>query len=171
MRVLRALAVLASCVPSAALRLPVHPAVPKVAEAKAFILAAACSASLLAGAPHTALAAPTLNEAIVEVSQTSYPILKALTAETFVPFSAKIGKLVLDIAPDKLGKSIALRRGAKCRLCRATARWPGRLGRTASGLGCSMQSGGAPQPLRPQWQLMVRPSACAKVADFTALTI
>ena len=144
MRVLRALAVLASCVPSAALRLPVHPAVPKVADAKAFILAAACSASLLAGAPHAALAAPTLNEAIVEVSQTSYPILKALTAETFVPFSAKIGKLVLDIAPDKLGKSIALRRGAKCRLCRATAGCPGRLGRTASGLGCSMQSGGAP---------------------------
>lgn len=137
MRVLRALAVLASCVPSAALRLPVHPAVPKFAEAKAFLLAAACSASLLAGAPHAALAAPTLNEAIVEVSQTSYPILKALTAETFVPFSAKIGKLVLDIAPDKLGKSIALRRGAKCRLCRATARCPGRLGRTASGLGCS----------------------------------
>ena len=52
-----------------------------------------------------------LPEAIVEVSQTSYPILKALTAETFVPFSAKIGKLVLDIAPDKLGKSIALRHG------------------------------------------------------------
>ena len=41
MRVLRAIAVLASCVPSAALRLPVHLAVPKVAEAKAFILAAA----------------------------------------------------------------------------------------------------------------------------------
>ena len=108
---LRVLAALASCVPSAALRLPAHPAVPKVAEAKAFVLAAACSASLLAGAPHAALAAPTLNEAIVEVSQTSYPILKALTAETFVPFSAKIGKLVLDIAPDKLGKSIALRHG------------------------------------------------------------
>ena len=78
---LRVLAALASCVPSAALRLPANPAVPMVAEAKAFVLAAACSASLLAGAPHAALAPPTLNE----VSQTSYPILKALTTETFVP--------------------------------------------------------------------------------------
>jgi hypothetical protein len=113
------LSVLAGCVPgAAALRLPsVRPsstmvAAPtgpkKVAEGKAFLLAAVCSASLLAGAPHQALAAPTLNEAIVEVSQTSYPILKALTAETFVPFSAKIGKLLLDIAPEKLGKSIDL---------------------------------------------------------------
>merc|ERR1719162_2256021 len=98
--------VLLSCAPSAALRLPVHPA--KVAEAGKAFLAAACSASLLAGVPHQAIAAPSLNEAIVEVSQTSYPILKALTAETFVPFSAKIGKLVLDIAPDKLDKSIEL---------------------------------------------------------------
>merc|ERR1740139_218506 len=98
--------VLLSCAPSAALRLPVHPA--KVAEAGKAFLAAACSASLLAGVPHQAIAAPSLNEAIVEVSQTSYPILKALKAETFVPFSAKIGKLVLDIAPDKLGKSIDL---------------------------------------------------------------
>merc|ERR1719162_1657148 len=98
--------VLLSCAPSAALRLPVHPA--KVAEAGKAFLAAACSASLLAGVPHQAIAAPSLNEAIVEVSQTSYPILKALKAETFVPFSAKIGKLVLDIAPDKLGKSIEL---------------------------------------------------------------
>merc|ERR1719469_1450176 len=93
--------VLLSCAPSAALRLPVHPA--KVAEAGKAFLAAACSASLLAGVPHQAIAAPSLNEVIVEVSQTSYPILKALKAETFVPFSAKIGKLVLDIAPDKLG--------------------------------------------------------------------
>ena len=32
---------------------------------------------------------------------------------------------------------------------------PGRLGRTALGPGCSTRSGGAPQPLRPQGQLMV----------------
>ena len=33
---------------------------------------------------------------------------------------------------------------------------PGRLGRTASGRGCSTHSGGAPEPLRRQWQLVVR---------------
>ena len=48
---------------------------------------------------------------------------------------------------------------------RATACCPGRLGRRASGLGSSTHSGGAPQPLRPQRQLIVRPSARAKVAD------
>ena len=44
-----------------------------------------------------------------------------------------------------------------------------RPGRTASGLGCPTHSGGAPQPLRPQRQLEVRPSASAKVADFHCL--
>ena len=48
----------------------------------------------------------------------------------------------------------------------STAHYCGRLGRTASGLGCSTYSGGAPQPLRPS---IVRPSARAKVADVTAL--
>ena len=42
---------------------------------------------------------------------------------------------------------------------------PGRLGRTASGPGCSTPSGGAPQPLRPQGQLMVVPYV-AKFAAF-----
>jgi len=93
---------LVSCALCAALQLP------KIPEAgKAAFLAATCSASLLAVVP-PALAAPTLNEAIVEVSQTSYPIIKALKAETFVPFSEKIAKLILDIKPDKLGKSIDL---------------------------------------------------------------
>ena len=42
---------------------------------------AACVSSLLVGQPAPALAAPTLNEAIVEVSESSYPVLKALKAE------------------------------------------------------------------------------------------
>eukprot|EP00964_Phaeocystis_antarctica_P135402 scaffold99784_cov69-Phaeocystis_antarctica.AAC.1 len=48
--------------------------------------------------------------------------------------------------------------GSTCRLpSRATAGCPGRLGRMAWGLG-STHSGGAPQPLRPQRQLLVRPT-------------
>jgi hypothetical protein len=50
----------------------------------------------------------TLNEAIVEVSETSYPILKGLDAVNFQAFSVKIGELLLNINPDKLGKSIEL---------------------------------------------------------------
>ena len=37
-----------------------------------------------------------------------YPVIKALTSETFGPFSEKVGKLFLDINSDKLGKSIGL---------------------------------------------------------------
>lgn len=52
---------------------------------------------------------PTLNEAIVEVSESSYPILKALDATNFQAFTTKIGDLLLDRIPaDKLGKSIEL---------------------------------------------------------------
>jgi len=76
-------------------------------HAQAGLLAALCSASLVA-TPLPALAAASLNEVIVEVSETSYPIIKSLKAETFGPFCDKIGNLLLSIKPDKLGKSIEL---------------------------------------------------------------
>ena len=41
--------------------------------------------------------------------------------------------------------------------------WPAREA-SASGPGCSTHSGRAPRLLRPQWQQMVLPSACAKAA-------
>jgi len=58
--------------------------------------------------PAAFAAQPTLQEAIVEVSETSYPILKALDSTNFKEFSTKIGDLLLRINPDKLGKSIEL---------------------------------------------------------------
>ena len=73
-------------------------------------LALLISAALLATPP--ALAAPsqpTLDDAIVEVSQTSYPIIKALRAETFVPFTEKIGELIIArLTPQELSTTIAL---------------------------------------------------------------
>ena len=72
---------------------------------------AACVSSLLVGQPAPALAAPTLNEAIVEVSESSYPVLKALKAEEFTAFSEKLGGLILDspnLKPEALTKSIEL---------------------------------------------------------------
>jgi len=78
-----------------------------VSSRKPALLAALCAASLQM-APMPALAAPTVNEAIVEVSQASYPILKALKSETFGPFSEKVSNLILDIRPEKLGKTIDL---------------------------------------------------------------
>ena len=45
---------------------------------------------------------------------------------------------------------------------------PGCLGRTASDKGCSTYSGGTREPYRPQWQLVVRPSARATAANATA---
>lgn len=109
MRVLRI--VLLSCAPSTAMRIVASGArgrapTPIADTAKAALLAATLSASLLAAPP--ALATPTLDDAIVEVSQSSYPILGALQGETFVPFSDKLARLVLDIPPEKLGKSIDL---------------------------------------------------------------
>jgi hypothetical protein len=50
----------------------------------------------------------------------------------------------------------------------ATARYPGRLGRKASGLGCATHAGGAPQPLRAKRHLVVLPAACAHVAHSCA---
>eukprot|EP00532_Pseudo-nitzschia_australis_P000389 CAMPEP_0168185448 /NCGR_PEP_ID=MMETSP0139_2-20121125/13849_1 /TAXON_ID=44445 /ORGANISM="Pseudo-nitzschia australis, Strain 10249 10 AB" /LENGTH=250 /DNA_ID=CAMNT_0008107279 /DNA_START=241 /DNA_END=993 /DNA_ORIENTATION=- len=58
--------------------------------------------------PASHAAVPTLNEAIVELSETSYPILRTLDTVNFQAFSVKIGELLLDINPDKLGKSIDL---------------------------------------------------------------
>eukprot|EP00964_Phaeocystis_antarctica_P092549 scaffold59540_cov58-Phaeocystis_antarctica.AAC.5 len=50
-------------------------------------------------------------------------------------------------------------------------RCPGLPGRTRQAPGCAPHSSGAPQPLRHQWQRMVLPAACAKVADLSVLAI
>jgi len=72
------------------------------------VLAAACSVSLLS-APREALAVPpSLNEAIVEASEASYPIINALEPLVFPSFTDTLGKLLLDIKPEKLGRSIEL---------------------------------------------------------------
>jgi len=83
-------------------------------QAKDFCRVAAVSASLFVATlamPPTvppSYAATTLNEAIVEVSETSYPILRALDPAGFQAFCTKIGDSLLNIKPDKLGKSIEL---------------------------------------------------------------
>ena len=65
----------------------------------------------------------------------------------------------------------AVQRGQSARLAvpqlASRAAWDARLGSWAA----PPYSGGAPQRLRPQWLLMVWPSARATVADFTALSI
>jgi hypothetical protein len=76
-----------------------------------FVTGALLSAALLAG-PQLTIAATTplsaLDGAIVEVSEASYPIIKALNAKTFEPFSEKVANLILDINPDELGNAISL---------------------------------------------------------------
>lgn len=68
----------------------------------------AATSALLVGSPQMAIALPpSLNDAIVELSEASYPILKAQTAN-FPPFTAQVGDLFLKIKPDKLAKSIDL---------------------------------------------------------------
>lgn len=72
-----------------------------------FVAGALLSAALLAG-PQLTIAATTplsaLDGAIVEVSEASYPIIKALNAKTFEPFS----EIILEINPDELGNAISL---------------------------------------------------------------
>mmetsp|Transcript_184 Transcript_184/g.381 ORF Transcript_184/g.381 Transcript_184/m.381 type:complete len:335 (+) Transcript_184:153-1157(+) len=76
--------------------------------------AAALSASLMMATmtippvPAAHAAVPTLNEAIVELSETSYPVLRQLDAVNFQAFSVRVGELLLEINPSKLGKSIDL---------------------------------------------------------------
>ena len=50
----------------------------------------------------------------------------------------------------------------------ATAPYPGRLGRKASGLGCATHAGGAPLPLRAKRQPVVLLAACAHIAHSRA---
>ena len=58
------------------------------------------------GVPLASSAAQTLDEAIVEVSEASYPIIRALDAKTLVPFTEKIGGLLLSLPSAKLDASI-----------------------------------------------------------------
>ena len=77
---------------------------------KIALLSALCSAQLLMPLPAIA-APPTLNEAIVQVSEATHPILKALDKERFPAFSEKVAALILSsptIKPDKLGAVIEL---------------------------------------------------------------
>ena len=66
------------------------------------------SASTMAVQP-AAAAVGTLDDAIVQVSESSYPILTKLQGDKFRGFSNKIADLVLtSVPPEKLGKSINL---------------------------------------------------------------
>ena len=82
----------------------------RVPAAAAHGLAAACIGFHLCSPPAQAIGPPpTLNDAIVELAEASYPILKAQQAETFAPFQDKVGSLLLKkIKPEKLAKSIDL---------------------------------------------------------------
>ena len=73
-------------------------------QAKCALVSALCSVPLLAPLPSSAV--QTLDEAIVEVSEAAYPLISALDAKTFVPFTEKIGSIVLSLPPAKLGSSI-----------------------------------------------------------------
>ena len=66
------------------------------------------AAALHAAPPALAQPPPALDAAIVEVSKTSYPLIRALRAETFIPFTDKVGDLLLELPPEKLGTTIDL---------------------------------------------------------------
>jgi hypothetical protein len=74
---------------------------------KSALLAALCSASLLSSPPALALP-PTIDEAIVEMTEASYPIIAALEEPGFPSFGEKVGKLLLGIDSKRLGKAIDL---------------------------------------------------------------
>lgn len=101
-----ALALLAVVDPALALRLP--PPSRVVREAQKTLVTAACAATLALGGGEAALAAPSLRDAIVETSEATYPILKALPSDTFPAFADKIGSLFLGVKPDKLAKIIEI---------------------------------------------------------------
>jgi len=64
------------------------------------LVAGALSTALLVAPPALAAPAP-LNDAIVEATEASYPIIQALDG-AFPGFTRQLGKLVLDIKPEKL---------------------------------------------------------------------
>ena len=75
-------------------------------------LVAALSTSLLTAPPAVAGPIPgtpeATNVAILEASEASYPILKALEQGPFTGWTELVGKLLFEISPDKLGKSADL---------------------------------------------------------------
>ena len=79
-----------------------------VSASAAVAAAVAVSTGILAPVPPALAVQPTLNEAIVDVSETSYPILRALEPTAFRAFSTKIGEYLLRINPEKLGRSLEL---------------------------------------------------------------
>lgn len=70
-------------------------------------LAAMCTALVVLGTDPSQ-ATMNINDAIIESSHASYPILKALDATKLAPISEKIGGILLDIDPEKLARSIDL---------------------------------------------------------------
>ena len=109
---------------------------------------------------------PTLrNQVGLDRGATYRHALYVHTAEQLVQATASVEARQLALAPATVWQrgQVPPSRASACR--------PGRLGRTAPGPGCSTLSGGAPQPPpRPQWWLMMRPSARAKVAGFHCLS-
>lgn len=75
--------------------------------ASSAVITAACGAALCFNTG-PASAATGLSTAIIDSATATHPILKALPKDTFPPFAEKVGGLILDIKPEKLGKSIDL---------------------------------------------------------------
>ena len=73
------------------------------------LVAVACSTTLFVNAPSLAVGPPpSLNDAIVELSEAAHPILRAQT-ESFGPFQDRVGNVLLKkIKPEKLTKALNL---------------------------------------------------------------
>jgi hypothetical protein len=74
-----------------------------VARCQQLAVGAALCAALVAAPAH----ATALDDAVAEVSDSAYPVLRALKPETFGPFVTKVGDLVLKaVPPAKLSKAV-----------------------------------------------------------------
>ena len=85
-----------------------------IAPSKNAVIAAAAAVSISLAPPNLPQPAwagypESIESAITELAQSSHPILKAQTADTFPKFTNSIGELVLKkVKPDKLGRSLDL---------------------------------------------------------------
>ena len=78
---------------------------------------------------------PTVDEVIVEVTESAYPIITKLDGAAFTSFGDKVGKLLLDLGPAKIGKTIDLALDAYATVPDATVKkFDGVVGDAFSGL-------------------------------------
>ena len=90
------------------MKLPVPSSINMAHAVRSAVLAAICSTTLVLSPPASRALPPLLDDVIVEATEASYPILKALEPAPFQGWTSLVSKLIFEIDSNKLGPAIDL---------------------------------------------------------------